>query len=105
MMSSSLSHSQTAFKGIELYSWLPRGTEWHFSLLVGTNRNKSIEEITDPTLAVAGVIELKAALAKLPKGEQIFWKNLATEPVPGEIILELERFSRQRDINLHRFSQ
>jgi hypothetical protein len=34
-----------SFKGYELYSWEEEG-QWHFTLITGTNRIKTIEEIT-----------------------------------------------------------
>ena len=33
-----------SMKGFELYSWQAEG-EWHFALVVGTNRSKTHEEI------------------------------------------------------------
>jgi len=33
-----------SMKGYELYSWLEDG-QWHFTLITGTNRNKTVEEI------------------------------------------------------------
>ncbi len=33
-----------SLKGYELYSW-QKGNDWFFSLVVGTNRNKSVAEI------------------------------------------------------------
>ena len=97
--------SQIASKGIELNSWKPQSKDWHFSVLIGTNRNKTIEEITDPMVAIVGVAELEQRLAKLPKGENIYWKNYAKEPVPKNIVEELSKFSNRIGINLHIFNQ
>src|SRR2546423_13466191 len=36
-----------SMKGYELYSWKSRG-EWHFSLLIGTNRLKTFSEVNSP---------------------------------------------------------
>ncbi|MGA1871802.1 MAG: hypothetical protein ACMUJM_25020 [bacterium] len=56
-------------KGYELYSW-PIGDEWYFSLLPGTNRLKSSEEI----LSIGSDIDsIKSKLGQLPEGEYIFW--------------------------------
>ncbi len=73
---------KSAFKGMELYSWKTPGEDWRFSLLAGTNRLKTDQEIKDPEQTIVGMKELKKRLAKLAKGENVFWKNLATEPVP-----------------------
>ncbi len=36
-----------SMKGYELYSWQD-GDRWYFSVLVGTNRNKTLDEIRSP---------------------------------------------------------
>jgi hypothetical protein len=70
-----------SFKGYELYSWKSGGT-WHFTLITGTNRLKTLAEITSPEnieegdwikITAAGVSELKSVLARLPPGTQISW--------------------------------
>lgn len=64
-------------KGYEMYSW-QTGGEWHFSLMIGTNRIKTLEEITNGAdseirSSVVGVTELKNLLSRLPANEEIFW--------------------------------
>ncbi len=61
-----------AMKGYELYSW---GTdaEWSFSLLLGTNRPKTFDEITSPVIAVKSVNQLRSQLSQLQRGEEIVW--------------------------------
>lgn len=71
-----------SFKGYELYSW-QEGEEWHFTLITGTNRNKTVEEVLSPVPLVVsdgwvhihavGAEELKATLSRLPAGEHVFW--------------------------------
>jgi hypothetical protein len=71
-----------SFKGYELYSW-QQDAEWHFTLITGTNRNKTIEEVLSPVPLVVsdgwvhihavGVEEITAALSRLPVGEHVFW--------------------------------
>jgi hypothetical protein len=78
-METSLPHS---VKGYELYSWQVEN-EWHFTLITGTNRLKSYEEITSSEdvisdddwtkVTVKGVDAIKAALGRLPEGEEVFW--------------------------------
>jgi hypothetical protein len=65
----SFNHSM---KGWELYSW-PNGNEWKFSILTGTNRSKSYEEVTGNEIIVSGNDTLKLLLDKFPEGEEIFW--------------------------------
>jgi len=40
--------SQPAMKGMELYSWQMVDGSWNYSLLTGTNRQKTVAEVTDP---------------------------------------------------------
>jgi hypothetical protein len=93
--------TQTSFKGVELYSWRPATGVWHFSLLMGTNRTKSIEEITDPKVTIVGVDNLKKKFSELPKGEQVYWLNYAKEPVPKKMIRDLSDYCKTIGINLH----
>jgi hypothetical protein len=71
-------------KGYELYSWRAVGqNQWRFSLVSGTNRLKTVEEITtikDVTtsagpfkLTAQGLDELKLLLRRLPRGESVTW--------------------------------
>jgi hypothetical protein len=93
--------SQTSFKGIELNSWKPATGVWHFSLLMGTNRTKTIIEITDPNVTIVGVENLKKELSELPKGENVFWLNYAKEPVPKQMVKDISDYSKSIGINLH----
>jgi hypothetical protein len=71
-----------SMKGYELYSWL-EDSQWHFTLITGTNRNKTLEEIISRedliseagwvNIHVVGVDTIKAALSKLHEGEEILW--------------------------------
>jgi hypothetical protein len=82
-------------KGYELYSWQSDG-KWFFSLLIGTNRMKSIEEVTDPAVQLEGVAALKEQLAKLPAGEYVSWLPLDSKPgaeyPPAEIMEDVRSF-------------
>ena len=71
-----------SMKGHELYSWLEDG-QWHFTLITGTNRTKTMEEIVSTTdnlsedgwvsIHVVGADAIKTVLSRLPQGESIFW--------------------------------
>jgi hypothetical protein len=65
----SFSHSM---KGWELYSW-PNGNDWNYSILAGTNRLKTYDEVITNKIVVFGVDSLKMLLDKLPVNEEIFW--------------------------------
>jgi hypothetical protein len=61
-----------SMKGWELYSW-PNGNDWNYSILVGTNRIKTYEEVTTNQIIVLGKDSLKILLDKFPENENIFW--------------------------------
>jgi hypothetical protein len=71
-----------SMKGYELYSW-PANGQWHFTLITGTNRLKTVEEITTGEdlltadgwvrIHVQGVDAIQAVLGRIPPGEWVFW--------------------------------
>lgn len=67
-----------SMKGWELYSW-QEGNDWYFSVMVGTNRTKTYEEVIshEPAdvhlITVNGIDSLKLVLAKFPEDEYITW--------------------------------
>ena len=65
---------QQSIKGYELYSWKVKG-KWHYSLLAGTNRAKTYDEIISNNTERIGSEALEAELKKIPKGEEVFWKG------------------------------
>ena len=64
--------SQAGMKGYELYSWKSRG-KWHYSLLAGTNRSKTYDEITSGKTVLVGDTALERELKKLGRGHEVFW--------------------------------
>jgi hypothetical protein len=78
----SIDNLPNSMKGYELYSWLENG-QWRFTLITGTNRNKTRAEITSPEdyisesgwvkVTAAGLEDVRAVLSKLPPNESIFW--------------------------------
>jgi serpin B len=71
-----------SLKGYELYSW-EEDNQWHFTLITGTNRAKTMEEITSKEdfisetgwvkIQVVGAHAIKDVLSRLPQSESIFW--------------------------------
>jgi len=71
-----------SMKGYELYSWL-EDDQWHFTLITGTNRTKTMEEITSEedfvsetgwvNVHVVGIEAIKDVLNRLPQGESVSW--------------------------------
>jgi hypothetical protein len=99
---------QTSFKGMELYSWQAKNGEWQYSLLVGTNRNKTAEEILSTPLDLQGV---KNEIAIMAVGESLFWTNnvydtSSSQTVnfsfpPKDVVNELKEFAREKQVDLY----
>ncbi len=95
------------FKGIELYSWQAETGEWAYSILPGTNRNKTIAEVKAHPLNLE---EVKVAISKMAIGESIFWLNRTDEGSSGqgfdlayppyEVIVELEQVALRNQVTL-----
>ena len=98
----STSTQARSMKGYELYSWQTQGA-WHFSLLVGTNRLKTFEEVSSPEVRVQGIEALKRELDELAEGEHVFWSEQRvprTSLPPDEIIDAIHVYCRERGIQL-----
>ena len=99
---------QIAFKGMELYSWQNEDSGWQFSILEGTNRNKTLEEVQAMPLDLQGV---KNAIAKMAVGELLFWTNSVYDTSsgqtlhlpfpPGTVVDELKEFAREKQVELY----
>jgi len=106
-----------SFKGYELYSWEEEG-QWHFTLITGTNRIKTIEEITSKEdfisetgwvkIQVVGADVIKDVLSRLPEGESVFWCDelhigQSTETdlqlPPEQIADAIEEYAKQCGLN------
>ena len=112
-------------KGYELVSW-QAGGEWNFTLITGTNREKSFDELTMAgnevnsdgyvKLTVTGVDYLLKILALLPQSEQVIWGGMVLEGEvpeatiyfaypPDEIVQKISNFCSSRKIPLITVSQ
>lgn len=106
-----------SMKGYELYSWKEDGS-WHFTLITGTNRNKTLEEITSGECYISetgwvnihctGVEAIKTALGKAPPGEWISWRDgsfvsgdgILAFP-PQNIIDDISNLAVERGLNFN----
>ena len=98
---------ETAFKGMELYSWQSENGEWQYAILVGTNRNKTLEEVQAHPLDLQNV---KETIGRMPAGESVFWKQEAYDAgsdqmvnftFPSEdVIREVQEFAREKEVDL-----
>ena len=95
--------AHTSFKGLELYSWVDEKTNvWQFSVLFGTNRNKTEVEIRNNNGIVVGLTALKARLNETAVGEQIFWvsPNARFPYPPPEILGEIAGYAKEAEVEL-----
>ncbi len=88
-----------SMKGYELYSWNVDG-QWHFTLMTGTDRNKTLDEIVsgEDYISEAGWVRIEAVgtgaiemvLGKLSPGESVLWlAGLRAPTGPAEVSLSL----------------
>jgi hypothetical protein len=86
-----------SMKGYELYSWQEQG-QWHFTLITGTNRNKTLEEIVsnvNPSkedwvnIHMTGVEAIKAVLKRIPPNEWVSWQAQGFVIPPDEAKVKL----------------
>jgi hypothetical protein len=108
-----------SFKGYELYSWEENG-QWHFTLINGTNRTKTEQEITYVDNAVsedgwvkihvAGAGAVKNVLASLPAAESIYWcdelhiggaTGMDFELPPEEITKSIQEYAELCGLDFH----
>ena len=88
-------------KGFELYSWQD-GSQWKFLLLTGTNREKTLDEITSTDTVLDGVDALRSALEVVSPGQTITWS--AKEPLsfpPDDMIQQVEQICKEQGLILN----
>jgi hypothetical protein len=91
-----------SMKGYELYSWQD-GHTWRFSLLTGTNREKSLDEIKSADVVLSDVEALEAALQQMPSGQYITWSSKETLSFPPQDIIEqVEKTCEEQGLILQR---
>ena len=76
-----------SMKGYELYSWQD-GKQWKFSILVGTNREKTLDEIRSSEVVLSSVDELQSRLEEIPAGQYITWSSKELFSLPPDDILK-----------------
>ena len=78
--------SQGSMKGYELYSWQQAG-QWYFSVLIGTNREKTLTEIQSPDTSLRGLDALQPVLKKIPAGQYVMWSTRSGLSFPPDAIV------------------
>ncbi|MFT3891710.1 MAG: hypothetical protein QM730_08770 [Anaerolineales bacterium] len=89
-----------SMKGYELYSWESEGT-WYFSLLVGTNRLNTVEEIQHPATVLKDIDGLKPVLESLGSGQYVSWTaNTPLAFPPEEIVQQVQQICQTQGLEL-----
>jgi len=90
-----------SMKGYELYSW-QEGDQWKFSLLIGTNREKTLDEIKAADVVLTGLDALTSTLEKIPAGQYITWSSRETLSFPPEEVRnQVEKVCKDRGLILN----
>jgi hypothetical protein len=95
---------ETSMKGWELHSW-QEGGRWYFSLLVGTNRTKTVAEMHAAETRLKGVQNLEPALRGVAPGQWVMWwtpswaEGTVSLP-PMEMVDEVRRICDEQGIQL-----
>ena len=91
---------EKSMKGFELYSWQENG-EWFYSLMVGTNREKTLAEIQSQEARLKGLDALKKTLEIIPADELITWVQRAPFALPPEAVLvSVEKICEKQRLSL-----
>jgi hypothetical protein len=90
-----------SMKGYELYSW-QEGSQWKFSVLMGTNREKTLDEIKSADAVLKDMDALTSTLEKIPAGQYITWSSRETLSFPpDEIRSQVEQICKDRGLILN----
>jgi hypothetical protein len=90
-----------SMKGYELYSW-QEGDHWAYSLLTGTNREKTLEEIKSSNTILSDVEALKSVLEKIPSGQYVTWASRETLSFPpDDMIQQIEKTCQDQGLILN----
>lgn len=74
-----ISRGKESFKGWELYSWNENG-QWFYSLLIGTNRIKTCDEVKNPD-AKKNLAQILDEIRKLAPEQYLGWSiNMGAAP-------------------------
>jgi hypothetical protein len=89
-----------SMKGFELYSWQING-QWYFSILIGTNREKTMEEIQASASRLRGIEGLQPVLESNPPDQFITWVSRKALPLPPqEILKHVQAICEKQGLNL-----
>ncbi len=89
-----------SMKGYELYSW-QKESQWYFSVLIGTNREKTLAEIQAPEARLKGIEELQPLLESIPAGQFVTWLSRAALVFPPEeMVTQVQEICKRQGLEL-----
>ena len=90
-----------SMKGYELYSW-QESNHWVFSLLVGTNREKTLDEIKSIDTILPDTGALISTLERVPSGQYVTWSSRETLSFPPDnIVKQVEKICKDKGLILN----
>ncbi|RRD95479.1 hypothetical protein EII17_03125 [Clostridiales bacterium COT073_COT-073] len=96
---------QAAFKGMELYVWQDNNRKTRYTLLPGTNRLKTEEEIYDRKSSLTSVKEVGAVLAQHMAGLDLFIIEMPIKPGNNDDLESLLNWETEREVFMHELWQ
>jgi hypothetical protein len=93
-----------SMKGFELYSWQENG-RWYFSVLEGTNRTKTVDEIHASNARLKGVDALGPVLRGIEAGQWVTWwtpswaEGTVSFP-PEDVVAQVRRLCEEQGLQL-----
>lgn len=97
-------NAEKQFKGTEVYPWKLNG-QLVFTVLPGTNRLKTCEEVRNAKVAVA-IDQLEKRLSKLDAGEYVFFvtgnrlEGCALAELPAKVKKRLTKFAASKKLEI-----
>jgi len=88
--------TRRSMKGFDLYVW-EKNRKVFFTLLPGTNRKKTSEEIYDTKNSVEGMNAIKNKINEIDSGEYIFLKTIHTDTNDLEPLID---FMKSKKLNI-----
>lgn len=90
-----------SMKGYELYSW-QESNHWVFALLVGTNREKTLDDIKSIDTILPDTGALISTLERVPSGQYVTWSSRKTLSFPPDnIVKQVEKTCKDKGLILN----
>ena len=91
------------FRLYSLFTWKAHSGDFCFAVMITAESHKFIHRWTAKWNAKCGVVELKQALAALPKGTVVLWESWPPRKMdypPENVVQEIIQFAESKDIHI-----